>query len=67
MKWQLQRIRLNNGGYDSFGSYWGHDLPLYWACDVDMQQDSRYIRARDREHAKSIVRGNYDIDATFYR
>ena len=29
IKVYLQRVRLNNGGYDSTGSYWGTGAPLY--------------------------------------
>jgi len=35
-KWYLRRIRLNRGGYDSSGSYYGIGAPLYKAtCDDD--------------------------------
>lgn len=31
-KVSLQRIRINQGGYDSGGAYWGIGEPLYCAC-----------------------------------
>lgn len=28
----LRRIRINQGGYDDGGAYWGTGQPLYWYC-----------------------------------
>lgn len=30
-RFYLRRVRLNSGGYDDFGSYWGCGAPLYQA------------------------------------
>jgi hypothetical protein len=30
---QLFRVRLDNGGYDDGGHYWGHGAPIYCARD----------------------------------
>ncbi len=32
MKCSMGRVRLNAGGYDNRGSYWGEGQPLYWMC-----------------------------------
>jgi hypothetical protein len=34
-KWHLRKIRLDSGGYDPGGAYWGIGLPLYWAMNQD--------------------------------
>jgi hypothetical protein len=31
---RLERIRLDSGGYDSGGAYWGHGEPLYRAYSL---------------------------------
>lgn len=70
-KWQLQRVQLNSGGYDSGGAYWGIGAPLYCAF---RQGDSHYFRSdygyspRDRrDTAKTYVVSNIDSTATFFR
>lgn len=39
----LYRLRLDSGGYDSGGAYWGHGAPLYlaWADDDRLFQTVR--------------------------
>jgi len=57
VKLQLRRVRLDSGGYDSGGAYWGHGEPLYRADDeAGLGEVTLYFRARDREHAKALVR-----------
>lgn len=34
-RFHLVRVRLDSGGYDSGGAYWGHGKPLYRAVSVD--------------------------------
>lgn len=51
----LQRIRLDSGGYDPQGAYWGIGQPLYWAATDDRQLDNTF-RAYDRAAAKTHVR-----------
>lgn len=56
MKYRLCEIRLNRGGYDSTGAYWGVGQRLYeWEDD---NGNSEIFRAKDREALP---------DATFYR
>lgn len=66
----LRRVMLDANGYDDMGMYWGvHDLPLYkyvWEEHlynvqgyVRTEMHSNYIRARDREHAKEIIKGRH--------
>ncbi len=63
----LRRIRLNSGGYDSGGAYWGIGQPLfYWAVIQDGDESSGFLRARNREDAKRQIVEDQP-DATFYR
>jgi hypothetical protein len=54
VKLYLQRVRLDSGGYDPGGAYWGHGEPLYVAFDLagDVQH---FVRAVDRPMAKRLV------------
>jgi len=71
----LRRIPLDSSGYDDMGMYWGVGLPLYryeWEEHlynvtgyVRTEVHSNYIRARDREHAKEIIKATHR-GARFY-
>ena len=50
----LQCVKLDSGGYDQGGAYWGFSQILYWAS-LD-GSDGWYFRAPDRDAAKAIVR-----------
>jgi hypothetical protein len=50
----LQRVRLDSGGYDSGGAYWGHGEPLYVA--TDHENTTVFVRAMTRDGAKHAVR-----------
>jgi hypothetical protein len=54
----LQRVRLDSGGYDPQGAYWGLGAPLYWAASDDVELDWTF-RADSRDHAKAQVRESY--------
>ncbi len=60
----LRRVRLDAGGYDQGGAYWGHGIPLWEAMDQD--GNGRIFRAYSREGAKALIRKTYP-DARFYR
>ena len=45
-KVRLFRVRINSGGYDDGGAYWGHGLPLY--CATDDLGFMKFTRAYDR-------------------
>ena len=64
LKFTLRRERLNSGGYNSFGSYFGTGAPLYWYYSDDAEH-SGYLRASSREQAKEHVRQLHP-NATFY-
>lgn len=67
MKFHLYRVRLNKGGYDPYGVYWGVCKPGESLFEY-YSDDNRYesIRAQNREDAKRIIRGRYP-SARFYR
>jgi hypothetical protein len=46
----LRKVRLDRGGYDPSGSYWGGGAPLYEATDGE-GEFQRYVRAPSREAA----------------
>ena len=64
----LSKLRLNGGGYDSRGRYFGNlrGTSVYrydFAGDIE----SGHVRARDREHAKTEVRALYKFPIRFKR
>lgn len=61
----LKRVRLNSGGYDAQGVYYGTGAPLYWAWNNDGSLDVTF-RAHNREAAKEHVRSMLS-SARFYR
>lgn len=61
----LQRVRINSGGYDSGGAYWGLGEPLYVATDGDGIEV--FVRAPDRESAKDAVRALVQAPVSFLR
>ena len=55
MRYYLRKVRLNQGGYDDLGQYWGCGEPLYqWLC-CDLEDDWHYIRASSRDQAKRQI------------
>jgi hypothetical protein len=64
-KFTLQQIRLDSGGYDICGAYWGHHQRLYWCTSECGTYDST-LRAVDRNDAKRQFRETYP-NARFYR
>ncbi len=61
----VQRVRLNQGGYDHGGAYWGTGEPLFRVADVNGDVEL-YLRASDREAAKAAVRAKMPA-ARFWR
>lgn len=68
IKLYLRRVRLDSGGYDPNGTYFGHGSPLYWVSgeDAEGNEVDYMLRAYDREDAKAEVRTTYP-GARFYR
>ncbi|MEL7519943.1 MAG: hypothetical protein AAFN48_13425 [Pseudomonadota bacterium] len=65
-KFYLVRVRLDNGGYDSGGVYWGHGEPLwrYEAADLvyapgNLGLPSGFVRAVNRDAARRCIREDY--------
>lgn len=59
----LQRLRLDTGGYDQGGAYWGHGLPIY--CIQDDDGFYLTLRAHSRNGAKAAFRCQHE-DAWFH-
>ena len=79
VKFHIERVRINQGGYDDGGAYWGIGAPLYHAWGetppvintgyyglTDDADQEIYLRAYSREDAKSKVLQKFPR-ATFYR
>ncbi|SFI05427.1 hypothetical protein [Methylobacterium brachiatum] len=64
---QLFRVRLDSGGYDAGGAYWGHGQRLY--CAMDHNGWTHYFRASNRDTAKQYIRYEHDTPEMihFYR
>lgn len=64
-RFYLQRVRLDSGGYDAGGAYWGIGAPLYWYGSEDGSADG-FIRGTTRNAAKAAIRETYP-GARFFR
>lgn len=53
-RFHLRRVRLDSGGYDAGGAYWGHGAPLFEAFSED-GVEFLTLRAADREAARAEV------------
>ena len=49
----LARVRLNAGGYDTAGTYWGRGAPLWCATGTELYQ--QYVRASTRIEAAAML------------
>jgi len=76
-KFRLTRVRLNSGGYDDGGAYWGggFGVPTLWVCECETDNIADggeylytvfFLRADSRDAAKEHVRKAYP-NARFYR
>jgi len=46
---RLFRVKLDSGGYDDGGAYWGHGEPIW--CAIDDEGNMQTVRAPHRESA----------------
>jgi hypothetical protein len=65
MKVYLRKVRLNKGGYDEFGSYWGATLYPLYQYEIEELELLDYIRAKSREAAKTELKRKFP-KATFF-
>ena len=65
MKYRLIHVRLNQGGYDILGRYWGLG-PKLFAYGAESDPEWSYLRAADREAAKRAILKDRP-NARFYR
>ena len=71
VKFHLARVKINTGGYDAGGAYWGIGAPLYRAWGetppvIDDPKQVFYLRTSSRDAAKAEVLRKFPR-ATFYR
>lgn len=55
----VSRVRLDSGGYDSGGAYWGHGEPLYAASDTivgDATFSKAFATVRAKSRAEAIAK-----------
>lgn len=66
-KVKLAQVRINCGGYDNGGAYWGLGLPLYRAYFYDNGEATEcFFRASSRSMAKKQLL-EYEPELKFYR
>lgn len=60
VKMTLQKVRLDNGGYDTNGTYfgWSRGSDVYWYANGDGTID-RTLRAESRKDARAQVTAEY--------
>lgn len=61
-KVHLRRVRLDVGGYDEGGAYWGTGEPLWHAYTEGTDMSEAFFRAPTRDAAKAKLPGR-----SFYR
>lgn len=68
VRFYLSKVRLDSGGYDASGAYWGSRMRGYslWRYETRNGDDSGYRDARNRDQAKAQIRLLYP-NATFFR
>lgn len=54
----LRKLKINSGGYDEGGAYWGLGQPVYWAS-LDDPEFSVTVRAHSRADAKNQISRMY--------
>lgn len=67
-KLHLRRVRIDSGGYDPGGAYWGNGngwLYCAWG-ESDTEQCHAFFRAQNRADAKRQALGGFP-NATFHR
>lgn len=53
---RAERVRLDRGGYDRHGRYWGVGEPLYYVYPWDDWGESEYVRAPSAKAARAKSR-----------
>lgn len=57
-KVRVYRVRIDSGGYDDGGAYWGLGSPLF--CAEDGEGFRQFIRAGDRRSAQVMLRERFE-------
>jgi hypothetical protein len=64
-RFNLETVRINQGGYDSGGAYWGTGMAL-WRAQEREGGTELFFRAPSRDAAKAKVRERFP-NARFYK
>jgi hypothetical protein len=64
-KLHIRRVRLDSGGYDKGGAYWGHDAPL-WCIWGDSEDGADVLTSYRRASSRDAVKAMFP-NARFYR
>lgn len=74
MKLTVERIRLDRGGYDRSGSYFGTGDPVFHVTGEQLDPYGGmplvidfYTRAQDARHARELTERRFGVKATFPR
>lgn len=68
IKFYLQHVRLNQGGYDDSGRYFGVGKRLYSYESDAYDGTDGWIRANDRADAKACLIEKFSLfEVSFYR
>lgn len=59
-KLRIRSVRLNRGGYDTYGQYFGEGEPVF-LIESDDGEISHHVRAPNRSKAKAIAREMYPL------
>lgn len=62
--WYVRRLRLNNGGYTSSGTYYGLGAPLYECFNA---REYLVLRASDRQDAIAQLRNHIPHKIVIWR
>lgn len=65
VRFRLWRVRLDSGGYDDGGAYWGIGPPALYVCEGGGV--CVYQRAYSREGAKAEIQRRFPQVKKFYR
>jgi cysteinyl-tRNA synthetase len=66
-KFALWKVRINRGGYDTYGQYFGTGAPIWHGECMCGHHALEFFRAPTRAAAKATVRRMHTLAARFYR
>lgn len=52
---KLFKVRLDSGGYDDGGAYWGNSYSALYCAQCPITNAQEFVRAYSREHAAALL------------